>query len=219
MGYTSSGTRHAPGGVVTAIAHVLSWGLSPVLMPTYGIILIFALSMLSFAPLRARLIIISVVFALTCLLPCIVIMLLIKYGNVKDAELTRRTDRLVPYLLICLCLSVCGIYLFNTGLPRWVAYFYMGAAVAGAINLVVNFWWKISAHGAGIGGFIAIIMIMNRYGLPHYNLWGWCVAAVLAAGFLGMARVWLGRHTPMQTVMGEIVGLFSVLSMELLLPE
>ena len=64
-----------------------------------------------------------------------------------------------------------------------------------------------------------MLMLMNRYGLPHYNLWGWCMGAVIAAGMLGMARVWLGRHTPMQTVMGEITGVLAVLSMEFLIPD
>ncbi len=63
-----------------------------------------------------------------------------------------------------------------------------------------------------------MIMVMNRYGLPQYNLIWWCVAAIIGAGLLGMARVWLGRHTPLQTVAGEIVGFLGVLSMELVVP-
>ncbi|MDE6010855.1 MAG: hypothetical protein K2F87_05385 [Muribaculaceae bacterium] len=202
---------------VTMVAHILSWGLSPVLLPTYAIIVIFALSMLSFSPLKSKVIITAIVFGFTCLLPCLAIILLMKHGDVKDAELSRRSERFVPYLINLLCLLGCGFYLGTTGLPEWVSLFYIGAAVATAINLLVNFKWKISAHGAGIGGFIAMLMIMNRYGLPHYNLWGWCIGAVIAGGLLGMSRVWLGRHTPMQTVMGEIAGIAGVLGMELLI--
>ncbi|MDE5903605.1 MAG: hypothetical protein K2H21_10370 [Muribaculaceae bacterium] len=188
-------------------------------MPTYGIILVFVLSMLSFAPMRSKLIIIAIVFGMTALLPSLAILVLMRYGGVKDAALTRRTDRFIPYIVTAMCLLGCGIYLSTTGLPRWASLFYIGAALASVVNLLVNFRWKISAHGAGIGGIIGMLMLMNRFGLPHYNLWGWCVGAVLAAGVLGMARVWLGRHTPMQTVMGEIVGILGVLSMEFFLPD
>lgn len=205
--------------VITGAAHLLSWVLSPVLMPTYAIIMVLCLSMLSFAPMHSRLIIIAIVFGMTALLPCLAILVLMKYGDVHDAALTRRTDRFIPYVVTGLALLGCGFYLSTTGLPGWVSLFYIGAALAIAVNLVVNFRWKISAHGAGIGGFIAMIMIMNRYGLPHYNLWIWCVGAVIAAGLLGTARVWLGRHTPMQTIMGELAGFAGVLSMELLIPE
>ena len=141
-----------------------------------------------------------------------------RYGGVKDVALTRRSDRPIPYILIGCALLGCGYYLSTTGLPVWVSLFYIGAAVAAAVNLIVNFWWKISAHGAGMGGFIAMIMLMNRYGLPHYNLWIWCIGAVLAGGLLGMARVWLGRHTPMQTVAGEVSGIICVLAMQWLMP-
>lgn len=204
---------------ITAVSHFLSWVLSPVLLPTYGIILVFALSMLSFAPIKSKVIITCVVFGFTAVLPSLAILLLMKFGDVKDAALSRRTDRFVPYVITGCCLLGCGYYLSTTGLPRWVSLFYIGAAVATGINLIVNFKWKISAHGAGIGGFIAMLMIMNRYGLPHYNLWLWCMGAVIAGGLLGTARVWLGRHTPLQTVMGEIVGIIGVLGMELLIPE
>ncbi|MDE7343449.1 MAG: hypothetical protein K2N19_05475 [Muribaculaceae bacterium] len=204
---------------LTGVSHLLSWVLSPVLMPTYAIITVFGLSMLSFAPMHSKLIIIAIVFGLTAVLPALAILVLMKYGDVHDAALTRRTDRFIPYVVTGCCLLGCGFYLSTTGVPRWVCLFYIGAALATVVNLLVNYRWKISAHGAGIGGYIAMIMIMNRYGLPHYNLWGWCVGAVLAAGLLGTARVWLGRHTPMQTVIGELVGFAGVLSMELLIPE
>lgn len=199
---------------MTGVSHALSWVLSPVLLPTFAIILVFALSMLSFAPMRSKVIITCIVFGFTAVIPALAIAVLMKYGDVKDAALTRRTDRFIPYVITGLCMLGCGIYLSTTGLPRWVSLFYMGAALAAGINLLVNFRWKISAHGAGMGGFIAMLMIMNRYGLPHYNLWVWCVCAVIAGGILGMGRVWLGRHTPLQTVMGEIVGIAGVLSME-----
>ncbi len=211
--------RSAGSGVVTAISHFLSWVLSPVLMPTYGIIMVFALSVLSYAPMSTKLIITGIVFAATGLLPGLGIWVLTRFGDVSDVALTRRTDRLIPYLITGCCLLGCGVYLLTTGLPRWVSYFYVGAALATVINLLVNFRWKISAHGAGIGGFIAMLMIMNRYGLPHYNLYGWAIGAVIAAGLLGSARVWLGRHTALQTVAGEIVGIAGVLGMTLLLPN
>ena len=201
---------------MTGVSHLLSWVLSPVVLPTLAIILVFGLSMLSFAPMRSKVIITCIVFGFTGVIPALAIAVLMKYGDVKDVALTRRTDRFVPYVITGLCMLGCGFYLSTTGLPRWVSLFYVGAALAAAINLLVNFRWKISAHGAGMGGFIAMLMIMNRYGLPHYNLWGWCVCAVIAGGLLGTGRVWLGRHTPLQTVMGEIVGIASVLSMEML---
>ena len=206
----------APPGIITIISHFLSWVLSPVVVPTYGIIAVFMLSMFSYAPAASKWLITGIVFAITGVIPSAAIFVLTKFGDVKDMALTRRSDRLFPYIITAACLLACGIYLTRTGLPDWVGLFYIGASVATAINLIVNFKWKISAHGAGIGGFIAMLMILNHYGLPAYNLWGWVIAAVIAAGLLSAARVWLWRHTPMQTIAGEIVGFICVILTEAL---
>lgn len=214
MDVNESEHPHAPKGTITLFAHLLSWIFSPVVVPTLGIIAVFYLSMLTYAPAKAKWIIAAIVFSLTCVIPCAAIFVLTKFGDVKDMALTRRSDRLYPYIITLSCLLACGYYLTTTGLPNWVGFFYIGAALATGVNLIVNFWWKISAHGAGMGGLIALLMVLNRYGLPSYNLWGWVVAAVVAGGLLGAARVWLHRHTPMQTICGETVGFLCVIAME-----
>lgn len=208
-----------PRGFMTGFSHAMSWIFSPVIVPTYAIIMVFYFSMLSYAPTSSKISIIAIVFAFTAFIPALAVWVLTRYGDVSDMALSRRTDRLIPYIVEGASLMACGYYLTTTGLPDWVGFFFIGAAVATGINLVINFRWKISAHGAGMGGFIAMILVMNRYGLPQYNLWGWCLAAVVIAGVLGMSRVWLGRHTPLQTVAGEIVGFLGVLSMELFIPS
>lgn len=207
-------TPQAPKGSLTNLSHLLSLILSPVVTPTLGIIAVFQLSMYSYAPAATKWLIVGIVFSLTCVIPCAAIWVLTKFGDVSDMALTRRSDRLIPYIITGACLLACGYYLTRTGLPLWVGYFYIGAAAATLINLLINFRWKISAHGAGIGGLIAMLMILNRYGLPSYNLWGWVVAAIIAAGLLGAARVWLWRHTPMQTICGELVGFLGVILTE-----
>lgn len=211
--------EEAPKGFMTSFSHVVSWILSPVVVPTYAIIMVFSLSMLSYAPTSSKWAIIGIVFALTCVIPSLCVWVMTKFGDVKDVALSRRSDRLIPYIIVGAAMLATGFYLTTTGLPTWVGYFFIGAAIATGINLIINTWWKISAHGAGMGGLIAMILVINRYGLPPYNLWWWCMGAVLAAGLLGLCRVWLGRHTPLQTVAGEIVGFIGVLSMELLLPS
>lgn len=215
----TSEDEEPPKGFMTTFSHVLSWIFSPIVVPTYAIILVFYLSMLSYAPTGSKWAIIGIVFAMTAVIPGLAVWVMTKFGEVSDLALSRQSDRLIPYVVEGACMLACGYYLTTTGLPDWVGCFFIGGAIGAAINLIVNFWWKISAHGAGMGGLIAMFLVMNRYGLPPYNLWVWCLAAVTATGLLCMARVWLGRHTPLQTVAGEIVGFLGVMSMEFIFPQ
>lgn len=194
----------------TAISHFLSWVLSPILTPTYGIITVFLITVLRYASPTAKWVATAVVFALTCVLPGLCVWLLTRFGNVSDLALTRRTDRLYPYIVITAGLVGAGFYLRAMGVPPFVSNFYFGAAVASVVCFIINFWWKISAHGCGMGGYVALLAIISRDTLPHPNLWIAICVAVILTGLLGSARVYLDRHTPLQTIAGSLVGFLAV---------
>lgn len=203
------------GSAITVISHILSWVLSPLLMPTYGIIIVMIATALRYAPLSAKWTVGAIVFGMTAVLPGVAVWLLTKYGDIKDVALSRRTDRLYPYILMGAALAGTGFYLQAIGVPEWIDKFYWGAGIACGVNLIINFKWKISAHGAGIGGFVAILASLGHDTLPHPSVWVWVIVAIFFTGILGSARVWLGRHTPMQTIAGSIVGFLSVFLLEL----
>ena len=66
-----------------AIARFFSSILSPLLMPTYGIFLVLWVSILCYLPLGTRMVVLLVVFGITCILPMIVIAVL---HNIKFIE-------------------------------------------------------------------------------------------------------------------------------------
>ncbi len=102
------------------------------------------------------------------------------------------------------------------GAPMWLVMFFGGGAVAGAINLLINFRWKISAHAAGVAGVVALLIRIIRDGLPQDGAFLWLLIAIGLSGILGTARVWLGRHTAWQVIAGYAVGFLSVILMTLL---
>ncbi|MDE6295175.1 MAG: phosphatase PAP2 family protein [Muribaculaceae bacterium] len=201
---------------VTLVSHILSWVFSPLLTPTYGMIAIFTMTPLRFAPLRSIFIVISVIFSLTAILPGLTVWLLTRYGDVADMALTRRKDRLYPYIIIIAALVAAGFYLKIIGTQLWIPSFFWGAAAAAAICFIINYWWKISAHGAGMGGLAALFAVLTRYSFPTVDVWIWLLAAIAVCGLLASARVWLGRHTPMQTIAGTLVGFICVFITELI---
>lgn len=202
--------------VVTWIANILSWVFVPLIMPVYGILLIFSLSFLAWAPIHTKVVFSLVVFGANFVVPMLLVLLLKKMGVIDDVGLNGRKERLIPYIITVVCMAGTGIFLYFKGAPLWVAMFYVGGALAGLINLVVNFRWKISAHAAGIAGIVAMLIQIMKEGSPAAGMTWWIVGAILMAGALGSARIWLGRHTLLQVLAGSAVGFMSVWTLSMI---
>ena len=50
--------------------------------------------------------------------------------------------------------------------PMWLTMFFAGGAVAGIVELIVNHWWKISVHAAGVAGIVALLVRIMHDGYP-----------------------------------------------------
>lgn len=201
---------------ITICSNILSWVFVPLLMPVYGIILIFSLSFLSYAPFHTKLVFTLIVFGANFIVPMLLVLLLKKLGLIDDIGLNGRRERLIPYIITIVCLAGTGLFLYLKMAPLWVAMFYAGGALAGLINLIVNFRWKISAHAAGIAGVVAMLIQVIKEGPSSEGMEWWIVGAIIIAGLLGSARIWLGRHTLLQVLAGSAVGFLSVWALSLL---
>ena len=201
---------------ITRFSHLVSWVFVPLLMPVYGIMLIFSLSFLAYAPFATKLLFTLIVFGANFLVPMLLVLLLKKLGIIEDVGLNGRKERLIPYIITIVCLGGTGLFLYLKMAPVWVAMFYAGGALAGLINLLVNFRWKISAHAAGMAGVVAMLIQVIKEGPAGGSMVGWIVGAIICAGVLGSARIWLGRHTLMQVLAGSAVGFLSVWTLSLL---
>lgn len=201
---------------VTRCANIISWVFVPLLMPVYGIMLIFTLSFLRFAPFHAKLLFTLIVFGINFLVPMVLVLILKKLGVIEDIGLNGRKERLIPYVITMVCLAGTGFFLYMKMAPLWVAMFYAGGALAALINMLVNFRWKISAHAAGIAGLVAMLIQVIKEGPADDGIVWWIVGAIVMAGLLGSARIWLGRHTLMQVLAGTAVGFLSVWTLSLI---
>lgn len=201
---------------VTLCANIISWVFVPLLMPVYGIILIFSLSFLSFAPFHTKLVFTLIVFGANFIVPMLLVLLLKKLKMIEDIGLNGRRERLIPYIITIICLSGTGLFLYLKMAPLWVAMFYAGGALAALINLLVNFRWKISAHAAGMAGVVAMLIQVIKEGPSSQGMEWWIVGAIITAGLLGSSRIWLGRHTLMQVLAGTAVGFLCVWTLSLI---
>ena len=196
--------------VISYFANFISWALVPLLMPVYGLIFVFGLSVLDVVPPRLRVTFTFIVAGICFVLPMLLIMLLKFLGVIEDVGLNGRKERLIPYLLTALCMGGTAWFMAERGAPLWLCMFFTGGAVASLINLVINLKWKISAHAAGIAGIIALLIRLEKDVAVEPRLFVWLLIVIGITGILGSARIWLGRHTVWQVLAGYAVGFCSV---------
>lgn len=196
--------------IISGISNFLSWTLIPLLMPVYGMILAFGLSVLDVVPGPMKVRFVLITAGINFVIPVLIFLLLKFMGVINDVGLNGRKERLIPYIVTILCFGSTAWFLAMRGAPIWFVMFYAGGATAALINLIVNFWWKISAHAAGIAGLIALLIRMEKDVAASPQLLFWLLLTILLTGLMGSARVWLGRHTVWQVLAGYAVGFCSV---------
>lgn len=191
---------------INFICHVLSVAFVPMLMPVYGILLCFYLTLLALSGKGAIWFYTSITAIFNFFIPCVLIYVLKVMGFIRDIGLNNPKERFVPYLVCVLCLIGTAVFMTYKGAPAWLAYFFIGGAAAGIIEMVVNRWWKISVHAAGVSGIVAMMIYLMIYQYTLPSSFTWLLISLGCAGLVGSSRIWLGRHNLWQVLAGYAVG-------------
>lgn len=199
--------------MANGFSHFISWIFVPLIMPVFGILFIFRLSILDIVPAGTQTAVTFVIAGINFFAPILMIFLLKLIGVVQDVGLNGQKERLLPYIITALCYGGSAWFVASRGAPVWVAMFFCGGVVASLVNLLINLKWKISAHAAAIAGLVALLIRLQRDVAVEPKLFMWLIITVGCAGLLGSARVWLNRHTVWQVLAGYIVGFCSVFFM------
>jgi membrane-associated phospholipid phosphatase len=197
------------------LAYILSVVLHPLLLPTYILGTLFALtpevvgvSALSFA---ARGSLLFLLFLNTFVVPALMIYTFYRLGLIQDLHLDTRHERRLPYLITLILYSL-STYLFGwqfqpiSELAPQIAVVLGSITASLAVVALVSLRWKISAHATGVGGCLgALGGVILRYG--DFSLFFPLLITILITGLLLSARLRLNAHTPAQVSAGLGVGL------------
>jgi membrane-associated phospholipid phosphatase len=187
-------------------AQYISYLFHPLLMPTYGFLLVFFTRnyISTFTPLNFKLIILSITFIFTFLLPTVHSLILLRMGRINSLEMRTNRERIIPYLSTALYYFALVYLFYNTRFPSVFTILILGAAISILLTLVITFKWMISAHAVGIGGIAgAMLGIVYRLQL---NMQLPLILVLLLAGIIGYARLKLNAHSPSQVYTGFVLG-------------
>jgi membrane-associated phospholipid phosphatase len=173
-------------------------------MVTYAVLLALNYTYLAIYPATMKLFLVGGAFLCTAIIPGLLIMLMVKSGSAGDLELTDKRERVIPYLIFITANMICLFYLFKMRMPLWLLSMSVGVCLALFIALFVNFFWKISVHGIGVGGLLGVVMGTSQIQL--INPFWFFIFIILASGLVCTSRIILKKHTPMQAYAGFGLG-------------
>jgi hypothetical protein len=205
---------------VSAIGH-------PMLILLYVLLLMLATNPFLFGvrsmdETRAVVLIVSV-FASTILIPGAGVALMKPLGLVKSLELADKQERIGPYIIT----GVFYLWLFKNLItlgqtPVLFSKFVLGATIGLFLSFFINIFTKISAHTVGMGGLLAMILLLlsnwqnPMAGIPAFggtvlvSMYYILILSILLAGAVGSARLALRAHEPGQVYLGYVTGFGAV---------
>lgn len=133
---------------------------------------------------------------------------LFRTGIISTVEMDDRKERTVPILIMFFyCIALYAVFMFKVGgstMPKFALALPLSGAVVTAVFVLLNRWKKVSIHSGtmGIGtGYLLAYMLQHA----EYAFWMLPVI-IIASGAVMSARVYLGKHTMLEIVVGWFTG-------------
>lgn len=203
----------------TRIAQILSATLHPLLMPTIIFAVVFYVSPEAISNLDVynnsvlvgkmslKVGLLLLIFLQTFVVPCVMIYYLYRFKLIKSLKMETLQDRRLPYLVtIVIYTGIAAFYTYSLKQFPEIALIITSIAFSIAIVTVISLYWKISAHAVGISGMVgAFFGIIIKY--HSHALFYPLIGSIIVGGFLLSARLHLNAHTPLQIIVGTILGL------------
>ena len=185
-------------------ARIISMIFTPFYLPLVSLVALFIFSYMSRLPLFYQLKVVTLVYLFTVFLPSILIHLYRRYQGWTTFQMGRKERRMVPNIIAIMCYFTCYYLMTVMRIPQFMANIVVTALAIQVVCAIVNIWWKICIHMAGIGGMAGALLAISL--VFQFNPLWWLSVIILVAGLIGTARMILRQHSLRQIVGGFVVG-------------
>ncbi len=130
--------------------------------------------------------------------PLLYIIIGVRLGKLSDIDVSRRSQRVGPFMFGIVSVMIGWFVLTLTNGPRNLQTVMIITVFSGIIMMAITFWWKISMHASSLGGVATMLTVL--YGAVMLPLFVLLV-------FVSWSRVVLRRHTVTQVIAGSLAGI------------
>lgn len=189
-------------------AQIISYIFHPSLLPTWliAILLWMGDKSLQLHHGNRKLLLFTIFFVFTALLPLLNVAVLKYMGYLKNFEMDGRRERNMPYMVGLIYYAGLFYLIYGTDVPL----FYPAVVATGFVvilaTLLINLSWKISAHSMGAGAFLGTILMFSL--IHRTDMVPFISLAFFIGGAVVFARLFLCKHTEKQVYVGYLAGLF-----------
>lgn len=202
--------------LMDGISRVVSWATLPCLMPTYAMIIVFHIALLSYTPDSVKIRFLLINLLATFVLPMAILLPMMLIGRIKEVGLRSKESRVLLYVLMSVAMLGMAYFLDMRKSPHWFSMYYAGCGATAAISMLINVRWKISAHTVGVSTILAMLLRLKDVDLPQQPMQWWIVGGILIAGLVGSCRIYLDRSQLSEVLVGYLVG-YSVVTIVMML--
>jgi hypothetical protein len=203
-------TNNEPKDTPEKLAKIISVVFHPLLMPVYGMAIIFsAPTLFGYLPFNIKKILFLIIVVNNVLLPVSLLPFFIHRNIISSWTIKERKERNIPLIITTFLYCTTSFIIFRFPIPVFLKSFIFTAAFLSFIVTVVNFWWKISLHSVGAGALISLVLVLSLKMLTPL-VW-YLISAVIIGGLVLSSRLKLNLHNPLQVWIGLFTGFFGLI--------
>jgi len=191
------------------LAKIISIIFHPLLMPVYGMAIIFsAPTLFGYLPFNVKKLLILIMLVNNVLLPLSLLPFFIRMNIISSWTITERKERNFPLIITTILYCITSFLIFRFNIPVFLKTYIFAASFISLIVTVINFWWKISLHSVGAGALISLVFILSLKMLTPLE-W-YLISTVVIGGLVLSSRLKLNLHSPQQVWIGLFTGFFGL---------
>ncbi len=198
-------TTDKPKDFLNTIAKIIATVLHPLLMPVYGMAIIFsAPTLMGYLPANLKKLLLLIVLVNNVLLPISLLPFFIQRKIISSWTISERKERKIPLIIITALYFATSYIVLRFPIPVFLKSFIFAAAFLSLMVTVINFWWKISIHSVGAGALIGLVLMLSLRMLTPLE-W-YLIPAIITGGLILSSRLKLNLHNPPQVWIGLFSG-------------
>lgn len=191
-------------------AKIISVIFHPLLMPVYGMAIIFsAPTLFGYLPFSVKKLLLLILLVNNVLLPLSLLPFFMQRKIISSWDLSERKDRNIPLIISTLLYGTTSFIIFRFPIPLFLKSFVFATLFLSVTVTLINFWWKISLHSVGAGALTGLIFILSIKMLTPLE-W-YLIPSIIITGLILSSRLRLNQHNPSQVWIGLLLGFSGII--------